>query len=194
MCGRSSLVILTDREIRISIERGLIEIAPNPLESAYSSTALDLTLDAPFRSYRQPSQSVGQYLDPFAEGFSISEAIDTLTTAESISSNGYDLNPNHLILAWTKERVNLKTEARIAARVEGKSSLARLGLLVHLTAPTIHAGFARPIQLEMVNMGKLPIRLRVGMPICQLIFEQTVGVAEKGYSGRFSRQSSNGIS
>ena len=186
-------MILTDREIRISIERGLIEVNPSPAPSAYSSTALDLTLDAPFRSYRAPSQSIGQYLDPFADGFSISEAIDTLTTAETISLQGYDLTPNHLILAWTKERINLRTEARIAARVEGKSSLARLGLLVHLTAPTIHAGFARPIQLEIINMGKLPIRLRVGMPICQLIFEQTVGVAEKGYSGRFAHQSAAGI-
>lgn len=181
-------MILTDREIRISIERGLIDVRPPPAPAAYSSTALDLTLDSPFRSYREPSASVGQYLDPFIDGFNISEAIETLTTAEQISDSGYDLNRNQLILAWTRERINLKTEARIAARVEGKSSLARLGLLVHLTAPTIHAGFSRPIQLEMINLGKLPIRLRVGMPICQLIFEQTVGVAEKGYKGRFADQ------
>ncbi len=185
-------MILTDREIRIWIERGLIGIQPEPEPSAYSSTALDLTLDASFRIYRPPNASVGQYLDPFSDGFNISQAIETLTEPEQVGPNGYDLHPNHLILAWTRERINLKTEARIAARVEGKSSLARLGLLVHLTAPTIHSGFSRPIQLEVINLGKLPIRLRVGMPICQLIFEQTTGIPEKGYSGRFSQQGAYG--
>ena len=186
-------MILTDREIRISIERRLIEVHPEPLSSAYSSTALDLTLDAPFRLYREPSKSIESVLDPFKPGFDIRDAIDDLTSPGEISEAGFDLAPNHLILAWTRERINLKTEARIAARVEGKSSLARLGLLVHLTAPTIHAGFSRPIQLEIINLGKLAIRLRVGMPICQLIFEQTMGVAEKGYHGRFSDQSASGI-
>jgi len=70
------------------------------------------------------------------------------------------------------------------------SSLARLGLGVHVTAPTIHAGFDGHIRLEMVNHGKLPIRLRTGMRICQLIFEQTLGTPDKGYRGHFSGQSS----
>ena len=57
-----------------------------------------------------------------------------------------------------------------------------------LTAPTIHAGFDGHIRLEMVNHGKVPIRLRVGMRICQLIFEQTLGTPDKGYKGQFSGQ------
>ena len=78
--------------------------------------------------------------------------------------------------------------ARVAARVEGKSSLARLGLAVHVTAPTIHAGFEGQSQLEVINHGRLPIRLRAGMAICQLIFEQTLGFPEIGYGGQFSGQ------
>jgi dCTP deaminase len=92
------------------------------------------------------------------------------------------------VLAWTKEYVNLVSYNRVAARVEGKSSLARFGLAIHVTAPTIHAGFDGHIRLEMVNHGKLPIRLRTGMRICQLIFEQTLGTPEKGYQGQFSGQ------
>jgi hypothetical protein len=72
--------------------------------------------------------------------------------------------------------------SRLAARVEGKSSLARLGLGIHVTAPTIHSGFAYPIRLEILNHGHAPIRLRSGMKICQLIFEATLGTAQKGFS------------
>ncbi|MEZ5888805.1 MAG: hypothetical protein R3D52_00230 [Xanthobacteraceae bacterium] len=61
-------------------------------------------------------------------------------------------------------------------------------LIVHITAPTIHAGFDGRIRLEMVNHGKIPIRLRPGMRICPLIFEQTLGTPEKGYQGQFSGQ------
>lgn len=183
-------MILTDREIRISIEKDLIGINPKPESTAFSSTALDLTLDSPFRFYKEPSRSIKSVLDPGESGFDIMEAISALSDDRLISEDGFDLHPNKLILAWTRETINLKIESRLAARVEGKSSLARLGLLVHLTAPTIHSGFSRPIQLEMINLGKLPIKLRVGMPICQLIFEQTAGVAEKGYQGRFANQGS----
>ena len=60
------------------------------------------------------------------------------------------------MLGWTAEYVELPIDSRIAARVEGKSSLARLGLGVHITAPTIHAGFPGQIRLEIVNHGHLP--------------------------------------
>jgi len=82
--------------------------------------------------------------------------------------------------------------------VEGKSSLARLGIGVHVTAPTIHAGFGykkgdedysgSPLQLEMWNVGPLDVKLVAGMPICQLIFEIVDGTPEKGYEGKFSLQ------
>src|SRR5262249_40241594 len=77
---------------------------------------------------------------------------------------------------------------RLAARVEGKSSLARLGLVIHMTAPTIHADFEGRIRLEMMNHGAVPIRLWPGMRICQLIFETTLGTAERGYRGQFAGQ------
>ncbi|WP_352883362.1 hypothetical protein [Mesorhizobium sp. M1396] len=71
--------------------------------------------------------------------------------------------------------VELTSHSRIAARVEGKSSMARLGIGVHLTAPTIHAGFAGQIRLEMVNHNTIPVKLKPGMRICQLILNRPWG-------------------
>ena len=80
--------------------------------------------------------------------------------------------PGH-ILAQTREKIKSNPQARLAARVEGRSSLARIGLIVHLTAPTIHAGFEGNITLEIINFGPFHLRL---VPretrICQLIFER----------------------
>ncbi|HFC96858.1 MAG TPA: dCTP deaminase, partial [Thermosulfurimonas dismutans] len=89
----------------------------------------------------------------------------------------YILHPGKFILGQTLERVALpfSDEECYAARVEGKSSLARCGLIVHFTAPTVHAGFSGPITLEIINLGAFPIALHLGMPICQLIFEPVKG-------------------
>lgn len=103
------------------------------------------------------------------------------------------------LLAYTRERICLPHTSRIAARVEGKSSLARLGVGVHVTAPTVHAGWgynaeevpkrsAQPLQLEMFNLSGLPVLLEVGMRICQLILEEVREVPLKGYEGMFSEQ------
>jgi dCTP deaminase len=74
--------------------------------------------------------------------------------------------------------------------VEGKSSLARIGLGVHVTAPTIHAGFEGLITLEIKNHGTAAIRLRPGMPICQLIFESVFGTPSVVLEGIFQNQQS----
>jgi dCTP deaminase len=83
------------------------------------------------------------------------------------------------VLGKTLERVELPildNGTSLAARVEGKSSYARCGLLVHFTAPTVHAGFAGTITLELINLGPLDIALYPSMPICQLIIEQVSGI------------------
>jgi dCTP deaminase len=182
-------MILTDREIRISVERGLIEIDPPPDDIAYSSTAVDLTLDSSLRLFHEPTAGLGLEIKPADPGFAFKDVIERVTTLHAMSdADGFLMEPRRLILAYTREKVWLKAEARLAARVEGKSSLARFGLAVHITAPTIHSGFRGQIQLEMLNFGPAPIRLRTGMRICQLIFEQTSGVPDSAYSGQFAGQ------
>lgn len=93
----------------------------------------------------------------------------------SIDNGGYVLEPHKFVLAKTQERVHLPIrEGRrcLAARIEGRPTFARVGLLVHFTAPTIHAGFEGTITLEMINLAEYPISLFSGMEICQLIIEE----------------------
>src|SRR5262249_43309672 len=85
------------------------------------------------------------------------------------------LKPDFFVLGKTLEHITLPLSGKLAARIEGRSSFARCGLLVHFTAPTIHAGFKGTITLELVNLGPIPISLYPGMYICQLILEQVDG-------------------
>jgi dCTP deaminase len=181
-------VILTDREIKVAIEKHLIEIDPRPRDDAFSSTAVDLTLDENITEFKQLSSAMERAIDPSHPDFRPESVLEEISEKRVIPAEGYLLHPRRLLLAWTREYLNLASHNRIAARIEGKSSLARLGLGVHVTAPTIHAGFDGHIRLEMMNHGNVPIRLRSGMRVCQLIFEQTLGTPDKGYSGQFAGQ------
>lgn len=182
-------MILTDREIRNSIEAGIFDITPRPAPEAYSSTTVDLTLSPNIRVYHK-THTAGhrESIDPSEPGFDVIKVIKKLTDALTIPEDGYNLQRHELLLAWTAETVDLKDHCRVGARVEGKSSLARVGLSVHVTAPIIHTGFKAQIQLEIVNHGPLPICLKSGMRICQLIFEQTLGMPDKAYKGQFLGQ------
>lgn len=180
-------MILTDREIKMAIERRSIIIDPSPDESAFASTSVDLTLDPALSEFK--SSAIERVVDPSLDTFDHEAALGELTERFSINpKDGYPLQPKRLVLAWTAEYIDLRNDVWLAARVEGKSSLARLGLGIHITAPTIHAGFDGRIRLEVINHRAVPIRLRAGMRICRLVFEQTLGTPDKGYRGRFSGQ------
>jgi dCTP deaminase len=181
-------MILTDREIRKLLKSRLITIDPAPAPDAYDSTSVDLTLDPHLRIFKKTGHGLHVAVDPGMPGYKASACIDDATDPFTIPASGFDLDPRLLVLGWTRERIELTLKAKAAARVEGKSGLARIGLGVHVTAPTIHAGFAGTIQLELVNHGPLPIKLRPGIPICQLIIEATKGVPQKAYQGQFKGQ------
>jgi dCTP deaminase len=185
-------MILTDREIRNSLEAGQFDIQPRPPVDHYSSTTVDLTLSPVLRIYKTPAEGMKRTVDPGQPGFNATRLIDGLTDRHDIdTNNGFDLDRGVLILGWTAETVDLKENCRMAARVEGKSSLARVGLGIHVTAPIIHTGFKAPIQLEIINHGPLPICLRSGMRICQLVFEQTLGMPDRAYRGQFLGQTAS---
>lgn len=144
-------MILTDREIQIALEQGSITIDPEPADKAYSSTSVDLTLDPTLTVFRDGPSGIEQIVDPTHENFDHDLVLEQLTQQTPIGDEGYVFRPNKLILAWTKEYIKLDAKSKFAARVEGKSSLARLGIAVHITAPTIHAGFDGQIRLEMIK-------------------------------------------
>jgi dCTP deaminase len=94
--------------------------------------------------------------------------------------SSFVLEQNKFVLGNTAENIHLPIPTGgnncLAARIEGKSSMARLGLLVHFTAPTVHPGFEGTLTLKMINLGPVGIILRPGMPIAQLIVEEVRGL------------------
>jgi len=180
-------MILTDREIQIALQQQLVVIDPAPKPDAYSSTSVDLTLADTFSEW---TVRAGAPIRPGASGFKYT---DFIANQNTVRQNMFVLPSKSFVLAWTAETVSIPIHSRLAARVEGKSSLARLGMGVHLTAPTIHCGFKGSVQLEICNSGPNEIILDAGMRICQLIFEQTMGTPDKGYKGTFFGQSSTAI-
>jgi len=174
-------VILSDGEIRKAIDAGQIIFTPTLdegyLSEALTTSALDLRLGDELQYYAPPAEVVpvgladAAVIDPSTPRV-IPDLIAKWGRKRSIADGHYDLPPHEFVLGTTLERVELPETARIAARVEGKSTLARLGIVVHMTAPTIHSGFRGVITLEILNFGQYPLRLRPGARICQLIFER----------------------
>lgn len=176
-------MILTDREIVIALNCGQLTIDPRPAADAFASSSVDLTLSDSGLVWQPPG---GIQVKPGHNDYKYSSIASSFQ--KPVPTNGFVLSPSSFFLTWTREKISLPINSRLAARVEGRSSLARLGIGIHLTAPTIHAGFVGPIQLEMFNFGKFEIVLNSGMKICQLIFEQTMGTPQAGYTGQFFDQ------
>lgn len=183
-------MILCDSEIRAALKYGQIVIEPAPSPDDFTTTAVDLRLgETDFKRWKKPGPGVTLIIDPSHKGF-YREAIQFLEDVPRETDGSVIIKPDEFLLALTKERVELPERSRIAARVEGKSSLARIGLVIHLTAPTIHSGFKGNITLEIKNQGYLPIKLCPGMPICQLIFESVFGTPTATMQGLFQEQTS----
>jgi dCTP deaminase len=194
-------VILSDREIYAAVVRGDISISPLPpfRSPAWTSTALDLTLDTEIRRWKE-IKGAGQvtHISPASQEFNTDELILRHTDIEDCLKGQVVIRKNEFLLGWTVEKIKLPHTSKIAARVEGKSSLARIGIGVHVTAPTIHAGFGvnsddlnyagSPIRLEIWNAGPLEILLTRNMRICQLIFEEVHGTPDEAYVGKFAVQ------
>jgi len=106
-----------------------------------------------------------------------------------IGVNGYRLHPGEFVLGVTEEKVMLPNH--IVGKIEGKSSIGRLGLIVHVTAGFIDPGFNGPLTLEMVNLLRVPIILRPHRKICQVAFAYMNSSVNSPYNGRY--QNSRGV-
>jgi dCTP deaminase len=198
-------MILSSQEIDSAIRNGQIVIDPWPDEAAWTSTAIDLTLNNVLLEWIAPlAPPTGGDIPwprPHAKNFNVQAMMDDDRLARRVEidpTRGYELKARSFVLGFTREIIQLPLQSRIAARVEGKSSLARVGVGVHVTAPTIHAGFGvdpnQPdqrgtvIQLEIFNLAEWSVILDVGMRICQLILEEVREVPIRAYGGQFNAQ------
>lgn len=168
-------MILSDVEIREALEIGKIEITPVPDKKQFDTSSLDLRLGCLFKRYREElvnQTGVETVVDPALFDYRKMSQEYTEVVSSSEKDGSIVIKPEELVLARTLEKTHLPEESQIAARIEGRSTHARIGLSVHLTAPTIQLGFRGCLALEIKNHGKLHIRLTPGMIICQLIFER----------------------
>jgi len=165
----SGLVLLSDRDIRAQIDSGRIELVPHTPELLQPSS-FDVRLD---RSFRLFDNHKYPFIDPAEDQPELTRLVETSADQPFI------LHPGEFVLGSTFERVTLPDD--IAARLEGKSSLGRLGLLTHSTAGFIDPGFSGHVTLELSNVATLPIKLWPGMKIGQLCFFQLSSPAEHPY-------------
>jgi dCTP deaminase len=189
-------MILSDGEIRQALKSGSIIIDPLPEPGQYNTSAVDLLLGPQLYSLKtiedlQLGQPAGVEMSVVVDPSTvkIAELLQKYAVPMTQESDGsFVLKPNKFALGQTREYIELKKQSKIAGRVEGRSTLARLGLTIHMTAPTIHCGFPGRIVLEMYNFGAYPLRLRPNMSICQLILERLGKVPEMEIQTTFKGQ------
>jgi dCTP deaminase len=162
-------VVLSDRDIRAEITAGRIVIDPFTPEAVQPSS-VDLHLDRRFRVFRN---SRYPYIDVRSEQPDLTELV------EIGGDEPFILHPGEFVLGSTFERVGLPDD--LVARLEGKSSLGRLGLLIHSTAGYVDPGWEGNLTLELSNVANLPITLYDGMKIGQISFQRLSSPVEIAY-------------
>ena len=150
--------MLSDVDIKIALKEELIQI--DPLEESYiQPSSIDLKVGSDFRVFENHKYS---HIDPKAE----QQDLTTLVTATK--DEPFVLHPGEFVLGTTFEKVSLSN--KVVARLEGKSSLGRIGLLIHSTAGFVDPGFSGYLTLELSNVANLPIMIYPEMKIGQISF------------------------
>jgi len=189
-------MILSNTEIISCLERGSFRIDPHPGKDAalkpFNTSAVDLRLGD---EILVPNENQPFQLD-LRQG-AIASFLAQHSGIHSLSSERpYSLRRGKLVLGKTLERVHfpiIENGPCYGARIEGRSSIARCGILVHFTAPTIHAGFHGTITLEIINFGAADFLLFPGMAICQLIIEEIRGCPVSAPNQFSGQQSAAGV-
>ena len=162
-------MILSDRDIKSQLAAGRIIIDPLD-EACIQPSSIDVKVSNLFRVFRNHTAAV----------IDVKQDLTDLTELVEIEADGvFMLHPGEFVLGSTLERVGVPDD--LVARVEGKSSLGRLGLLIHSTAGFIDAGFDGHVTLELANVANLPITLYPGMKIGQISFMTMTSPAENPY-------------
>ena len=160
-------MILSDRDIKEALMSGKIVVENLPDERIQAGW-VDLSLGNEFRMFKATSQPYIDVRDPTDHTESI-----------VIDDKPFIMHPNEFVLGQVRERIKLPND--IAAYVDGRSSLGRIGIVVHVTSGFVDPGFSGRLVLEMTNVGKMPVALHAGMRICKLVFFKLSSPAEKPY-------------
>jgi len=172
---------LCDQDIEHYIRDGKIVIEPTPDVSMISGVSVDIRLGNEFRVFQDHT---APYIDLSGPRPEVQAAMNSVMSEEIYIPDGeaFFLHPGELALAVTHESVTLPGD--IVGWLDGRSSLARLGLMVHVTAHRIDPGWSGQIVLEFFNSGKLPLALRPKMKIAALNFETMSSTALRPYNKR----------
>jgi dCTP deaminase len=162
-------VLLSDHDIRAELESGRVRLEPYE-PSMVQPSSIDVRLDKYFRLFDNHRYAV---IDPSEEQPELTRLVE-VASGESLV-----LHPGEFVLGSTYEQVTLPDD--VAARLEGKSSLGRLGLLTHSTAGFVDPGFTGHVTLELSNVATLPIKLWPGMKVGQLCFFRLSSPADEPY-------------
>lgn len=171
-------MVLSDRDIRIALKEGRIKIVPAPaLSVVLGSCSIDLRLGNRFRIF---DHSKFPYIDPNNNRL----ASDMMREVRVRDKQPFVLQPGDFVLATTMESFTLPDD--LLARLEGRSSLGRLGIVVHSTASVFEPGWNGVVVMELGNLGRMPVALYPGMRVCALTFEQLSSPASVPYNKKKS--------
>ncbi|MDQ3031829.1 MAG: dCTP deaminase [Myxococcota bacterium] len=167
-------MILSDRDIEAALDAGRIVVEPLvDRELQIQPCSIDLRLGTRFALFRP---SATPFIDPDRH-----DSSDFTDVVEVPEGEMFVMHPGEFVLGSTIERVEVPGD--LLAKVDGRSSLGRLAILIHATAGFIDPGFRGTITLELSNVGRLPVALRPGMRICQVSFETLTSPARRPYGG-----------
>ena len=172
---------LSDQDIISNLDSGHIVIEPRPSNDVISGVSVDLRLGSSFRVFKDHARA---FVDVSASRNEINETLEAIMSEEIIvpDDEAFFLHPGELALAVTKESITIPSD--MVGWLDGRSSLARLGLMVHVTAHRIDPGWSGAIVLECFNSGKLPLALKPNMTIGAINFETLSSPAMRPYNKR----------
>lgn len=171
-------MVLSDRDIREALKNGRIKIKPAPdLKTQLGSCSIDLRLGHIFRVFEH---SKNPYIDASKKDYS-----NEITRVVRLKKGEqFIMQPGEFVLASTLETISIAPD--LLGRLEGRSSLGRLGIVVHSTASVFDPGWDGKAVLELGNLGRMAVALSPGMRICAMTFEELSSVAEVPYSKKKS--------
>ena len=182
-------MILSDMDLWKEIEQGGLVFDPMVEDEQIRPSAVDLRLGDVFTVPRVPPGSGMKIIVDLEKEVSAEDALD-FSSDEHIIEPGrqFPLKPGTFVLGYTMESVKLSNY--LAARIEGRSSYARLGVSVHQTAPTVHANYTGQLRLEISNIGPYTVQLTPGSIFCQLIVEKLLSPTQSASISQYQGQRS----